>query len=177
MRNILFMRRFDLNLSHYQSDYSNRRLVVNKLKSALGYVSKMTANGIRTHVHNKQETYSGTEVAAILKRRTALTPQSPQFCWFRHVNIAYKNVNLWHSHSRYFDWHFCKLWNNCDYGRHIKRRALYRETERYLSHHQTSKHQCMLFGSVPILNSQESIPFSEGWKPPFKFYIEAFVPR
>jgi len=32
--------------------------------------------------------------------------------------------------------------------------GLYRETESYVSHHQTSKHQCTRLGSVPILNSQ-----------------------
>jgi len=31
---------------------------------------------------------------------------------------------------------------------------LYRESESFVSHHKTSKHQCTRFGSVPNLNSQ-----------------------
>jgi len=42
-----------------------------------------------------------------------------------------------------------------------KRRALYHEAESYVSHHQTSKHQCMRLGSAFNLNSQASSP-SEG---------------
>jgi len=40
-----------------------------------------------------------------------------------------------------------------------ERRALCRETESYLSHRQTSKHQCTRLGSVPNLNSQANRPF------------------
>jgi len=38
---------------------------------------------------------------------------------------------------------------------------LYREVESYVSHYQTSKHQCTRVGSVPNLNSQASSLFNE----------------
>jgi len=37
--------------------------------------AKMAADGIRTHVRIQPETYSGMEIAGILKRRTALITQ------------------------------------------------------------------------------------------------------
>jgi len=37
--------------------------------------AKMAANGILTYARTNQETYFGIEVAAILKRRMALTTQ------------------------------------------------------------------------------------------------------
>jgi len=36
------------------------------------------------------------------------------------------------------------------------KKVLYHEAESYMSHHQTSKHQCMRLGSVPNLNNQAS---------------------
>jgi len=36
---------------------------------------------------------------------------------------------------------------------------LYRESESYVSHYKTSKHQCTRLCSVPNLNSQASSPF------------------
>jgi len=52
----------------------------------------------------------------------------------------------------------------------MKISSLYREAESYVSHHQTSKHQCTRLGSVPNLNSQARSPFSEGWKPPYQIW-------
>jgi len=45
--------------------------------------------------------------------------------------------------------------------------ALYRRAESYVSHHSTSKHQCTRLGLVLNLNSQATIPYNEGWKPPY----------
>jgi len=47
-----------------------------------------------------------------------------------------------------FDWHFCKLSNNCDCRRHIKRRALYRETESYFNCHITRQASINAHASV-----------------------------
>jgi len=47
----------------------------------------------------------------------------------------------------------------------IMTRALYREAESHVSHHQTSKHQCTHLGLATNPNS----PFSERWKLHIKF--------
>jgi len=44
----------------------------NKLDQPQGMSAKMAANGIRIHARTNPVTYTGIEVAAILKRRTAL---------------------------------------------------------------------------------------------------------
>jgi len=46
-------------------------------------------------------------------------------------------------------------------------KSLYRESDIYVSHHPTSKHQCTRFSSVPNLNSQANSPISVAWKPPY----------
>jgi len=55
---------------------------------------------------------------------------------------------------------FLQAFNNFDCRRRIERRALCREAESYMSHHETSKHQCTSLGSVPNLNSQANSPLT-----------------
>jgi len=55
-------------------------------------LAKMAANGIDSNpCPHQPETYSGMEVAAILKRRTALTTQPLQLCVDSGM-LIYKNV-------------------------------------------------------------------------------------
>jgi len=53
--------------------------------------------------------------------------------------------------------------------------ALYRRVESYVSHHLTSKHQCMHLGSEPNLNSQASSPINEGWKPSYHIWKQVWT--
>jgi len=100
---------------------------------------------------NQPQGISGIEFAAILKRKTDLTTQPSQLC--------VDSGTLRHRHSRHFWLTFLQAFINCDCGRHIKQRASYREAESYVSHHQTSKHQCTGLGTALNLNSQASSPF------------------
>jgi len=89
--------------------FENRRLNRHyKLKSTSGYVRKNGCERLNSNpCPHQPETYSGIEIAAILKRRTAHSATAAR-CWFKHVNN--KNANPFVTAIRViFDWHFCVL--------------------------------------------------------------------
>jgi len=150
----------------------------------------MTATVIRTYVRNKQETYSGIEVYSSNPK----TQDGFNYSTTAALLIqARKHIRIFDTATCViFDWHFCKQsnlrsflkaligWEKADPSKRPLlfwscKQAIYRETESFLSHHQTSKHQSPRLGSVPNLNSQASSLFSEGWKPPSNFIYSLFT--
>jgi len=57
------------------------------------------------------------------RRRDVISLYQPRGMSAKIGMLTYKNVNLRHRHSRHFWLTFLQAFNNCDCGRHIKRRA------------------------------------------------------
>jgi len=117
-------------------------------------LAKMTANeiGIHSRTNHRQLDILWHRSYSNPVMQNSFNHSAIQFC-VDSGTLTYKNVNFRHCHSCHFLLTFLQ--------------ALYCEAESYVSHHQTSKHQCTHLVSVPNLNSQASSPFSKGWKPPY----------